>query len=92
MELPSDPGWVIPEAVDSGECGESVGVGKVVLASPPELVTRVVITPDTPGVTLAFGMSELASVAGLVAVEGVLSDSLWEVFSVVPETGVLVPS
>lgn len=91
-ELASDSGWVIHEAVVSGACGESVGVGKVLLASSAVLVSREVTTPDTPGDRLVFGLSELASGSGLVAVESMLSDLLWEAFGVVLETLVPVPA
>lgn len=44
----------------------------------------------TPGETVVVGLAELASAPGLVAVEGAVSDSLWEKFKVVLDTGVFL--
>ena len=57
-----------------------------------ELVTREVTSPDTPGETVVAGRAELVSVPGLVAVEVVVSDSLWETLEVVLGTVELVSS
>lgn len=62
---------------------ESVGFGKVVRASVPDLVTWEVTTSDTPGDIVVLGMSELASTPGLVAVECLLCASVREAFGVV---------
>lgn len=81
---------VAHEAVVSCSCGKSVRIGKIVLVFALELVSSEVITPDTSGETAVVRISKLASAPGLVAVENVLSDSLWEKFVVVLETSVLV--
>ena len=57
-----------------------------------ELVTREVTSPDTPGETVVAGRAELVSAPGLVAVEVVVSDSLWETLEVVLGTVELVSS
>ena len=57
-----------------------------------ELVTREVTSPDTLGETVVAGTAELVSVPGLVAVEVVVSDSLWETLEVVLGTVGLVSS
>lgn len=49
------------------------------MVSAPELVACEVTTSDTKGGIVLAGTVELASVPGLVALEDVLSDSLWEV-------------
>lgn len=54
-----------------------------ILASVPELVACEVTISGTPGETDVVGTAELASVSRLVAVEGALSDSLWETLGVV---------
>lgn len=46
------------------------------LVSVPELVTSEVTTPSTSGETVGVGTAELTSSPELVAVGGVLSDSL----------------
>ena len=56
------------------------------------MVTREVTSPDTPGETVVAGTAELVSVPGLVAVDGVVSDSLWETLEVVLGTVRLVSS
>ena len=56
------------------------------------MVTREVTSPDTPGETVVAGTAELVSVPGLVAVEVVVSDSLWETLEVVLGTVELVSS
>ena len=56
------------------------------------MVTREVTIPDTPGETVVAGTAELVSVPGLVAVEVVVSDSLWETLEVVLGTVGLVSS
>lgn len=90
-ELASVSKWLDHKAVVSGSCEKSVIAGKLVLVSAPELITSVVTTPDTSRETVVVEMAELTSALGLMAVEGVLSDPLWEKFGVVLETGVLVP-
>lgn len=54
-----------------------------ILASVPELVACEVTISGTPGETDVVGTAELASVSRLVAVEGALSDSLWETLGIV---------
>lgn len=56
------------------------------------MVTREVTSPDTPGETVVAGTAELVSVPGLVAVEVVVSDLLWETLEVVLGTVELVSS
>ena len=56
------------------------------------MVTREGTSPDTPGETVVAGTAELVSVPGLVAVDGVVSDSLWETLEVVLGTVGLVSS
>ena len=55
----------------------------MVLISSPELVTREVTNLDTLGETVVAGTAELDSVQGLVAVENVVSVSVWETLGVV---------
>lgn len=50
--------------------------------SVPELVTREVSTPGIPR-EIVVEMAELDSASGLVTVEGIASDSLWEELEVV---------
>lgn len=88
-ELLSFSEWVTHEAVVSSSCRESARVEKVVLVSTPELVTVKVGNSDMPG-EIVVADSELTSAPGGVAVESVVSDSLWEKFGVILETGVLV--
>jgi hypothetical protein len=80
-ELACDPVWVTSEAVVSDSPEERVKVGVLVLVVILELVTNEVPTPET---------AELASVPGLVAIEGVVSDMLWEKSGIVLETVWLV--
>lgn len=55
---------------------ESVRVGKVVLASATELVISECIISGIPGEVVIAGTAELPSAPGLVAIEGVVSNSL----------------
>ena len=80
---------------------EEVTTKAVVAASPGERVRgRIAIlvsvseftVPGKPGETVVAGTAELVSVPGLVAVEGVVSDSLWETLGVVLGTVGLVSS
>lgn len=73
----------------SSSCRESARVEKVVLVSTPELVTTKVTNPGMPG-EIVVAENELTSAPGVVAVESVVPDSLWEKFGVILETGVLV--
>lgn len=81
--------WVTHEAVVSSSCRESARVEKVVLVSTPELVTIKVTNPGMSG-EIVTAEKELTSAPGVVAVESVVSDSLWEKVGVILETGVLV--
>ena len=80
---------------------EEVTNKAVVAASPGERVrgrTAIVVSVSEftvsgkPGETVVAGRADLVSVPGLVAVEGVVSDSLWETLGVVLGTGGLVSS
>lgn len=62
----------------------------MVLSPSPELVSSELTTSDAPEDTVELGMSELAPTPGLVAVEGVLYNSLWEKGGAVEGKGVLV--
>lgn len=53
------------------------------LVSAPELVACEVTTSDTTGWTVVARTVELVSVPGLVAIKGVLSDSVWKTLGVV---------
>lgn len=79
--LVSALGWVV-----SSSLGEIVMAEIVVLVGGP-VVTREVIASGSP---VTVGMDKLASVLGLLATEGVASDSLLEKLGGVLETGVLV--
>ena len=84
--------WVTPEAIVSGLFMESVRVGTTILVSAMELVTSEVTSPGTPSETVVAGTAELVSASGLVLVEGVVFDSLWETMRVVLRTVELVSS
>ena len=84
--------WVTPEAIVSGLSMESVTVGKTILVSAMELVTSEVTNPGTPSEAVVAGTAELVSVPGLVALDSVVSDSLWETLEVVLGTVRLVSS
>lgn len=79
-------GRVTEERVGSDSSVETVRVEKVELASVPELVTGEVAMVSTSSGTVPVGRAELAPAPGLVAVEDMLSDSLWEALKVVWET------
>lgn len=53
------------------------------LVSAPELIACEVTTSDTTGWTVVARTVELVSVPGLVAIKGVLSDSVWKTLGVV---------
>lgn len=82
-------GWVTKETVVSDPYRDSVRVEKVVLVSVPELVVWEVTVAGTPDETVTVGMAELASTLGVVAIESMVSNSLWENFGVILETRVL---
>ena len=71
---------------------ESVKVGKAVPVSASELVTSEVTIPGILCETVIAGTDELTSAAGLVVIEGVVSDSPWETLEVVLGTVWLVSS
>lgn len=52
------------EAVVFGLWGESVGIGKVVLVSSPELVTSEVTNPGTGEEMVGVGVAELVCTTG----------------------------
>lgn len=66
------------EAVLSRWTWELVKVENVVPISATELVAPEVTTAGTTGWEGPAGMVELVSTSGLVAIDGALSDSLWE--------------
>lgn len=82
-------GWVTKELVVSDSCRDSVRVEEVVPVSVPELVAWEVTVAGAPDETIIVGGDELASTPGEVAVENMVSNSLWEKFGVILETGVL---
>ena len=82
-------GWVTKETVVPDSCRDSVRVKEAVLASVPELVACEVTIAGTPGEIVIVGVAELASAPGVVAIESVVSNSLWEKCGVILETGVL---
>lgn len=88
-ELASVLGWVALVAGVSGSCGDSVRVETAILVSASGLVTSEVAIATAPGETVVR-TAELTSAPGLVAVGDVVSDSLWETFSVALETVGLV--
>lgn len=57
--------------------------------STPELVAREVTTPGATVLTVLPGRAELASAPGLLAIEGALSDSLWDTLEVLLDKNVL---
>lgn len=68
-----------------GSPAESVRIGKVVLVSAPKLVACEVATTGTTGGAVLAATVELASDPGLVTIESVLSDLLWEALGIVLE-------
>ena len=70
--------------------GERFRVGIVMLASVSELGTWEVTVSGTPGEMVGAGTTELASAPRLVAIEGVVYDSLWKTLGVVLGTVGLV--
>lgn len=82
-------GRVTKETVVSDSCRDSIRVEKVVLVSVPELMACEVTAAGTADETVIVGVGEPASIPGVVAIEGMVSNSLWEKFVVVLETGVL---
>jgi len=81
---------VIHEVVVFDSYKESVRVGKVVLVSASEMVTSEVTIPGILGETVLAGTAELTSAAGLVVIEGVVSDKPWKTLEVVLGTVWLV--
>lgn len=71
--------------------GERVKLGTPILASDSEVTCEVTISA-TSGEKTKVETTEMASNPELVAVEGVLSDSLWEEHGDVLETGVTLPA
>lgn len=92
MELASDPGWVIHDAVVCGSFVEPVRVGETILVSALGLLTSEVTISGTPGETVGVGTAKLTSCSELVAIGDMLSGSLWETVRVVLETAGLVPT
>lgn len=70
----------------AGSPAERVRAERTVLAPVPELVACEVTMSGTPREIGVVGAAELASVSRLVAVEGMLSDSLGETWGVVQGT------
>lgn len=89
-ELVCSPVWVTSEAVVSGSEGERARGGVLVLVTAGELVANEVTAPGNSDETVDVETAELASSPGRVAVEGVLSDSLWVELRVVLGTAGLV--
>ena len=56
--------WVTHEAVVFGLCGESVGIGKVVLVSAPKFVTSEVTSCDAVEERVGVGIAELVCTPG----------------------------
>ena len=81
---------MIHEVVVFDSYKESVRVGKVVLVSASEMVTSEVTIPGILGETVLAGTAELTSAAGLVVIEGVVSDKPWKTLEVVLGTVWLV--
>ena len=78
---------VTNKAVVAGSPGERVRGRIAIVVSVSELTVS-----GKLGETVVAGTAELVSVPGLVAVEGVVSDSLWEILGVVLRTVGLVSS
>lgn len=77
-ELDCAPEWVARVAVVAGALEERVRGRITILAFVPELVVCEVTIPGTSGKMCVFGTAKLASVPILVAIDSMLSESVWE--------------